>query len=219
MHPYWHKCKLKLKSKKIYLIRHGQTEYNRQGMVQGSGIDAPLNETGYQQATAFFKAYRDISFDKIYISTLQRTRQSVQSFLDLGIPHEKLSGLNEINWGEKEGMPFSQQDHDYYLKVTSAWENGQVDLGIAGGESPLEVSARQKAAMDHILTRAEEKTILICMHGRAMRILLCDLLNYHLRYMDTFPHSNLGLYTINFSGKRFSIEWTNDTRHLNGIKN
>ena len=207
-----------MKSKKIYLIRHGQTEYNRKGMVQGSGIDAPLNDTGYQQAAAFFKAYRDISFDKIYISTLQRTKQSVQPFLDLGISHERLSGLNEINWGEKEGMPFSQKDHDYYLQVTSAWENGQVDLGIAGGESPLEVNARQKVAMDHILTRTEEKTILICMHGRAMRILLCHLLNYHLRYMDTFPHNNLGLYTINYSGRRFSIEWTNDTRHLNGIK-
>ena len=218
MRPNRHKCKLKLKSKKIYLIRHGQTEYNKHGMVQGSGIDAPLNETGYRQATAFFKAYGDISFDKIYISTLQRTRQSVQSFLDLGIPYEKLSGLNEINWGEKEGMPISKEDHDYYLQVTSAWENGQVDLGIAGGESPVDVRNRQKVAMDHILTKTEEKTILICMHGRAMRILLCELLNYHLKHMDTFPHSNLGLYKINYSGNHFSIEWTNDTRHLNGFE-
>lgn len=187
-------------------------------MVQGSGIDAPLNETGYQQASAFFKAYKDISFDKIYISTLQRTRQSVQSFLDLGIPYEKLSGLNEINWGEKEGMLISQKDKDYYLKVTSAWEKGQVDLGISGGESPLDVQARQKVALDLILAKTEEQTILICMHGRAMRILLCGLLNYHLRHMDTFPHSNLGLYKITYSGDGFSIETTNDTTHLNGFK-
>ena len=216
--PNSHKCKSKLKSKKIYLIRHGQTEFNRRGMVQGSGIDAPLNETGYQQATAFFEAYKNVSFDKIYISTLQRTLQSVQSFLDLGIPHERLSGLNEINWGEKEGMPFSKEDQDYYLQVTSAWEKGQVNLGIEGGESPLDVQNRQKVALQHILTQTGEKTILICMHGRAIRILLCLLLNYHLKHMDTFPHSNLGLYKINYFNNRFSIEWTNDTRHLNGFK-
>lgn len=217
MRPNSHKCKLKLKSKKIYLIRHGQTDYNKRGVVQGSGIDAPLNETGYKQAEAFFNTYKDISFDKIYISTLQRTRQSVQSFLEKGIPHEALSGLNEINWGEKEGMPFTKEDHDYYLQVTSAWENGQVDLGIAGGESPVDVRDRQKVAIDHILNKTEEKTILICMHGRAIRILLCEMLNYHLKHMDTFPHSNLGLYKINYTGERFSIEWTNDTRHLNGF--
>ena len=207
-----------MKSKKIYLIRHGQTDFNKRGMVQGSGIDAPLNETGRQQANAFFKAYGDISFDKIYISTLQRTRQSVQPFLDLGIPHEKLGGLNEINWGEKEGMAISQEDHDYYLQMTAAWENGQVDLSIAGGESPLTVQNRQKVALEHILSNTEEKTVLICMHGRAIRILLCLLLNHHLKHMDTFPHSNLGLYKINYVGARFSVEWTNDTRHLNGIK-
>ena len=90
-------------TKKIYLTRHGQTDFNNQGIVQGSGVDSDLNETGKAQANALFKVYGHLKFDKVYISNLKRTQQSVQKFLDLNIPCEKLSGLNEISWGSREG--------------------------------------------------------------------------------------------------------------------
>ncbi|MFW5879460.1 MAG: histidine phosphatase family protein, partial [bacterium] len=61
--------------KTIYLIRHGQTDYNKKGIVQGSGIDASLNDLGRQQAEAFYDAYRNMPFDKIYISDLKRTKE------------------------------------------------------------------------------------------------------------------------------------------------
>ena len=61
--------------KDIYLIRHGETEYNRKGVVQGSGIDADLNELGQKQAEAFFAHYQDLPIDKIYTSALKRTHQ------------------------------------------------------------------------------------------------------------------------------------------------
>ena len=51
-------------TKTIYLIRHGETEFNRMGIVQGSGIDSDLNETGILQARAFFETYRHITFNK-----------------------------------------------------------------------------------------------------------------------------------------------------------
>lgn len=208
-----------MKSKKIYLVRHGQTDYNKKGIVQGSGIDAPLNEKGQQQASSFFQAYNHVAFDKIYISTLQRTQQSIQPFIDLGIPFEKLSGLNEIHWGEKEGKPFTKEDHDYYLSIIKGWENGQVELAIKGGESPVEVQNRQKQALQQILQNEDEQQILICMHGRAIRVFMCLLLNYHLKHMDIFPHNNLGLYKLNFTGYHFNVALTNDIDHLNGIAN
>ena len=70
------------------MIRHGETEYNRQGIVQGSGIDADLNETGRNQAEAFYQKYKDIPFDKVYTSALVRTHQTVEKFIEAGIPHE-----------------------------------------------------------------------------------------------------------------------------------
>jgi len=203
-----------LKSKKIFLVRHGQTDYNLKGVAQGSGIDAPINATGQQQANAFFKAYKNIPFDKIYTSVLQRSIQSVQSFIDLGIPHKKLIGLNEISWGNREGKSFVSGENHYKI-VTNAWKSGDLDASITEGESPLEVQKRQEIALTHILSQEKEDTILICMHGRAMRILLCLMLNYNLKHMDLFSHSNLGVYKINYNGNSFSIESANDVRHLN----
>ncbi|HCZ37344.1 MAG TPA: histidine phosphatase family protein, partial [Cytophagales bacterium] len=68
-------------TKKIYLIRHGQTDFNLKGIVQGSGVDSSLNAKGMAQAQAFFEMYKHIKFDKIYTSTLKRTRESVSGFI------------------------------------------------------------------------------------------------------------------------------------------
>ena len=203
-----------MKSKKIYLARHGQTDYNLKGIVQGSGIDADLNDRGRQQATAFFEAFKDVKFDKVYTSTLKRTKQSVKGFLEMGLPHEEWAGLNEISWGSREGTVITPEEDAYYHDVIKKWQNGETTLRIEGGESPQDVFNRQKPVLEHIIGQEDEKTILVCMHGRAMRVLLCQMLNYPLRCMDMFGHSNLCLYVINFTGSMFSIERFNDTHHL-----
>ncbi|QHL86072.1 histidine phosphatase family protein [Nibribacter ruber] len=200
--------------KKIYLIRHGQTDLNLQGIVQGSGVDSPLNETGRWQAEKFFQAYQHIKFDKVYTSVLQRAQQSVQGFLDLGLPHEAHAGLNEICWGWREGTKISPEEDAYYYEVLGRWQQGEIDLPIEGGESPVQVAERQKPVIDLILSRPEEETILICMHGRAMRVFLSQLLHYPLSQMDRFIHYNLCLYQLNFTGSMLWVEKFADVSHL-----
>lgn len=204
-------------SKKVYLVRHGQTDFNLRNIVQGSGVDTDLNATGRSQAEAFFAAYKDIPFDKVYTSVLKRSKQSVQKFIDLGIAHEALAGLNEISWGTKEGHRVTPEEDEYYHFMLSEWQKGNTHHRIEGGESPDDVVKRMKPAVDHILSNESEQTILICMHGRAIRILLCHLLNYPLRSMDMFEHRNLCLYLLNYNGSAFSIERYNDTKHLNNL--
>ena len=80
-----------------------------------------------------------------------------------------------------------------------------------------EVAKRMVPAVDHILGQPEQ-TVLICMHGRAIRILLCVLLNYPLRSMDIFEHENVCLYVLNYAGGIFTIERYNDTVHLQELK-
>lgn len=201
-------------TKKIYLVRHGQTELNRQGIVQGSGVDAPLNNEGVWQRDAFFCAYRHIPFDKVYTSALQRTVQSVQPFLDSGLPHQALPGLNEISWGIHEGKTISPEEDAYYHWMLRQWQSGRTDLKIEGGESPEDVAARQWPAWQQVLAQPLEKTILVCMHGRAMRILLTQILHYPLRAMDLFEHRNLGLYLLQGTGSMFRVERYNNTAHL-----
>jgi len=206
-----------LGSKKIYLIRHGQTDFNLRNIVQGSGVDSDLNDRGRAQAKAFFDNYKDIEFDKVYTSALKRSQESVQSFINLGIPHEALKGLNEISWGTKEGHPITPDEDEYYHYMLKQWQEGNTSLKIEAGESPDDVVRRMKPAVDHILLHENEKTILICMHGRAIRILLCILLNYPLKSMDMFEHQNLGLYLLNYSGTMFNVERYNDVTHLSSI--
>jgi broad specificity phosphatase PhoE len=204
----------KLSSKKIYLIRHGQTDFNLQNIVQGSGVDTDLNEKGRGQALSFYSHYKDIPFDKIYTSTLKRSQQSVQGFIDLGIPHETLSGLNEISWGNKEGHKITPEEDEYYHYMLKQWQLGNTTLRIDKGESPDDVVVRMKPALDHIMSHPDEKTVLICMHGRAIRILLCMMLGYPLKSMDMFEHENLCLYLLNSTDSMFTVERYNDTTHL-----
>jgi probable phosphoglycerate mutase len=207
-----------LSSKKIYIIRHGQTNFNLQGIVQGSGVDSSLNELGQQQAAAFFQKYKDIPFDKVYTSSLKRSMESVKGFLELGIPHEQHAGLNEINWGTREGTRITPEEDAYYHGILQTWCEGNTAVCIEGGESPDLVAERQKPFVDLMLSRPEEKTVLICMHGRAMRILLSQLLHYPLRCMDQFEHLNLCMYQLDFTGTMFVVKKYCDVAHLKEVQ-
>jgi len=197
-----------LTNKKLYIIRHGETAYNKLGIVQGSGIDAPLNETGKKQALLFYERNKYIGFDKIYTSTLLRAQQSVTHFLNDGIPHIAHSGLNEISWGEKEGHEMVSDKDSYYKELLKQWQSGNLSFRIKGGESPLDVAERQKIALQTILADSAS-TILICMHGRAMRILLSGMLNTPLHKMDNYHHSNLCMYVLTWDSTKFILEKAN----------
>lgn len=200
--------------KKIYLVRHGQTDFNLRGVVQGSGIDAPINETGRAQAKAFFEAYQNITFDQVYHTALIRTRQSIESFISKGIPTTALPELNEISWGDYEGTPMTPEEGEYYKHMLHQWQMGNLDYAIAGGESPNVVAERMRKGIQKILDGPGE-TILVCMHGRAMRIFLSLIFNYDLRYMDQFEHSNLCLYLLEqLSDGTFVLRKGNDREHL-----
>lgn len=201
-------------TKELYIVRHGQTELNRLGIVQGRGMDTDLNDEGRRQAQQFFEAYKDVAFDKIYVSSLKRTQQSIQPFIDLGIPFEKLSGLDELAWGIHEGQPATPENKGAFLQLMRDWIDGRLDSKFEGGESPNEVKDRQLEAMEVIMSHPEEKTVLICMHGRAMRLLLCLLTERPLNEMDTFPHQNLVLYKLNYNGSKFEIVEFNNAAHL-----
>ncbi|GAB4124066.1 MAG: histidine phosphatase family protein [Raineya sp.] len=199
--------------KNLYLIRHGETEYNRLGMVQGRGVDADLNETGLRQAKYFFEHYQHLPIEKVFFSTLKRTQQSVQHFLHKGIPYERHEGLDEISWGIHEGKPFDKQAHQEYVQCTKQWRLGNTQLALPQGENPEEVMKRQKDFTE-ILLQSPEKNILICSHGRAMRILLAWWLSYPLSQMDIFQHQNLSLYHLQHTGSMFRLIKYNDRKHL-----
>jgi probable phosphoglycerate mutase len=200
--------------KTLYIVRHGQTDLNKQGIVQGRGRDTDLNDEGRRQADLFYNAYKNIVFDKIYISALKRTQQSIQQFIDLGIPYEKLSGLDELAWGIFEGQPNTPETKAAFLQIMRDWVSGKLDTKFENGESPNEVKLRQLEALRIIMSHTEEENVLICMHGRAMRLFLCLLTGKPLTEMDNYPHQNLVLYKVAFDGEKFEIIDFNNSEHL-----
>ena len=203
-----------MRPRTIFLLRHGQTDFNVQGIVQGSGVDSSLNGTGRRQAADFFAAYGHVPFAKVYTSALRRTQESVQQFLEAGRPHEAHAALNEISWGVREGTRIDMEEDAEYREVLAGWSAGRIDMRLEGGESPEEVAARQRPFIDLLKARHDEETVLICMHGRAMRVLLCQLLNYPLHCMAGFEHSNLCLYKLTFTGTVFTVKNFLDVSHL-----
>ena len=177
-------------------------------------MNTDLNDEGRRQAHLFYDAYKDVPFDKIYISCLKRTQQSIQPFIDKGIPFEKLCGLDELGWGIHEGEPGTPENREAFLQIMRSWVEGNLDAKFEGGESPNEVKVRQLEALDIIMSHPDEKTVLICMHGRALRLFLCLLTKKPLTEMDTFPHQNLVLYKVEYNGSSFEITGFNNAAHL-----
>lgn len=186
--------------------------------MQGSGVDASLNERGRAQARAFFEAYKHIPFDRVYTSLLKRSQESVRDFIEQGTPMEAMAALNEISWGSREGQQITPEEDAYYHGMLKQWQDGNTSLPIEGGESPALVAARQQAFIDRLRERPSDRNLLVCMHGRAMRILLCQLLHYPLRSMDLFEHENLCLYLLHYNGEHFTVEKHNDTTHVQSLK-
>jgi len=199
--------------KELWIIRHGETDLNKQGIVQGRAVNPPLNDLGKKQAALFFNKYQNENFEIIYTSSLLRSQESVKSFIEKRIPWEAHEELDEISWGIFEGKPATHNFKMEYRKLLEDWESGKLDASAEAGESPNEVSERQKKFIRYLLSKSEEK-ILICMHGRAMRIFLPTLLNQDLRMMEEYPHHNLTLYKLIFDGNHFAIELFNNMDHL-----
>ena len=215
--PELGKNRTKLMIKKIYLTRHGQTNFNRQGIVQGRGVDSDLNDTGRAQADAFYQNFKNVPFDKLYISSLKRTQQSMNSFIDSGLAYEALPELDEISWGVHEGAEVNQEQHAYYFDMITRWQNGETHKAIEGGESPEDLAKRLKSGLEYILAKKNEPNVLICMHGRAMRLMLAIMLNYPLSGMDYFLHNNLCLYELTYTGSSFVLDRYNDVSHLKNL--
>lgn len=202
--------------RELYLIRHGETDYNRMRIVQGRGVDTSLNDKGRIQAKAFYQAYRHVSFDRVITSTQQRTHQSVSPFLDEGLPWEKYTELDEIDWGIHEGQPSTKEMREEYRRIVAAWQSGDYRQQLPGGESAWDMQQRQLRFIQR-LPEIDGQRLLICSHGRAMRSLLCLLLNRPLKEMDQFPHANLTLYHLRQNGAGFEVVKAHDTAHLHDL--
>lgn len=175
----------------VYLARHGQTDGNLKGIAQG-WTDTPLNETGRQHAAALAERLRGVRLDAIYSSTLQRSRTTAEA-VAAGRPMDvqSLSGLREVGLGRFENVALT----DPIMKTRPTGEN----RGPDDGESPSQVTARVREAIEQIRKAHASGTILIVGHAGAnayvMRTLL-DKTPEEMAKMGRYVQDNDELYMI-----------------------
>ena len=195
---------------KLYIIRHAETEYNKKGIIQGSEVDSDINDVGESQANSFYEYYKNINFDKIYVSDLKRTFQTIRRFTENGLSYEKLKEFNEISWGINQGKSDDLED---YARLIDTWLAGNLDNKFEEGESPNEMSVRLVKGFNKVLDD-DHDTVLLCIHGRALRILLSKIIDNDLTKMDKYVHSNTGLYILEFKNGKYEILGRNLRNHL-----
>ena len=120
---------------KVYLVRHGQTEWNKKLTVRGR-IDSPLNEDGHREAEAIAEALKDKNIDAIYTSPLMRsieTAQPTAKFFHLDIvPAE---GFIDISYGDWEGLTFNEVKEK--IEMIEEWGVKKMIIVVRGGPTGL----------------------------------------------------------------------------------
>jgi len=175
-------------AKRIIFCRHAETAPNASFQLQGSGLDEYLNNKGLGQAEALaerLSTQEDIGV--IITSNLKRAVQTSEIIADAYPKPLKIiqePQLREISWGVWEGMVCPDLE-----SLIDTWQSGDFTACAPGGETPLEVRERVLPIIYSLLKRPE-KTILVVVHGRLLRILLSSILYGNLYHMQSFNHRN-----------------------------
>ena len=205
---------------KLILIRHGETEWVRQGLYQGS-TDVPLNRRGFAQARAIALAIKKEKPIAVYSSKLTRARETaklVARFSRKQLVEDKR--LNEISFGDWEG-----QSHEririQFPKASSKWYR-QVSWSSQppGGESLTSVKKRIAEFLDDLLKKYSDHTgtCFVVTHGGPIRMFLIYLLklNPQIFWSIRIDVASVTMMTIDTYRKELAL--LNSQAHLNGFK-
>ncbi len=161
---------------RLYLARHGETEWNALGRLQGA-TDIPLDASGRAQAEALGESLRGERIVSVTTSDLSRARQTGElagAALGLTVPPFIDHELRERSFGIFEGLTRDQLEADH----TEAWR-AWLASGVVptGGEAQPDIVARMKRGIARCFARSVETNgpMLIVSHGAAMRLFLSEL--------------------------------------------
>lgn len=161
----------------IYFVRHGQTEFNLEGRIQGGHIDSPLTAIGIEGAKAAGRRLSDITFDRVYSSPLKRAKDTALIIMEENRGTEKThlieeSDFRELGFGEWEGQLIQEmigkEQFDYLKNQPEKYDPSQT-----GGETYQELVKRSNQALQKCLDRnSKAETILIVSHGITLTTLI-----------------------------------------------
>lgn len=201
---------------KVYLVRHGQTDWNNEFRLQGSK-DIELNKTGIEQAEKVGARLANSNIKKIYSSNLKRalkTAEVINKYINTDIIIKE--DIQEMNLGEWEGKRWGDIQIEYaeYLK---RWFEHIDRCPSPGGESYNDLKKRAFSVMNEIVkNELEAEEVLIVSHGAVIKTILCSILNLDLKNRGNFEIHNGSLSVVEYSIEKgvFRVLSINDVSHF-----
>ncbi len=182
----------------IYIVRHGETDWNIGSRMQGH-TDIPLNSKGKQQAKEIASHLKKINLDIIYASPLSRAYETAMIINSHhNAPIIKDNALRERQFGELEGKTYEEVNKFHPALIFSETWN-YPDYHPPGGESVNDIKKRVSEFTKKILKKYTGKSILLVSHGVALRILVGAFLNTSPEQLEGLRMKNASLTIIEIS--------------------
>jgi len=201
-----------MKKRRIYLIRHGETEFNRLGIFRGR-YEVDLNEVGRQQASQIGKALEGAGIEFLVTSPLTRAVETAEIIASaLGIDYFKDEAFNNIALGEWQGVP-KQKIKDEYPDLWHLWTTEPEKLAIPGGETVEDVRRRSFAGLKRIL---EDRmgTFAVVTHRSVIKALAAAMLDVNPPYFWKFYIDNAAFSVFEVTAAGYTLISWNNNAHL-----
>ncbi|MCP9928132.1 histidine phosphatase family protein [Cyanobium sp. CH-040] len=206
---------------RLLLVRHGETDWNRQGRFQGQ-IDIPLNANGLAQAEAAGSFLASASIHRAYTSSMARPRQTAEVILAAhpGVPLTATRGLVEIGHGLWEGR-LEREIAESWPQLLADWKRAPHTVEMPEGETIHEVWSRSLNTWSTIAASLDDQeTALVVAHDAVNKTILCDLLGLTPADIWTIKQGNGGVTVVDYpqgAGGIPVVAAMNLTSHLGGV--
>ncbi len=200
----------------VYLIRHGETEFNKAGRVQG-WTESPLSDLGREQARRVGERLRGVKFDIVVSSPSGRAVETANIAVENRAPIHVRDGIREINLGVWEGRSAAELRKAYPEDV-ALWFDRPSDLRIEGGETIRRFRSRVTGAMNDIQNEFDDKSIAVFAHGGMICAWLTRLLGMKLDDIWRFKIRNGSFTRVLFPANKPRIDLLGDVNHLDGAE-
>lgn len=195
---------------KLILVRHGVTICNESGALSGI-TDSVLSEKGKLQANRIADYLKSENIDKIYTTPFSRTKETIKKLAEIkNIQIKETNQLNEINFGDFEGLSFKIIEQKYFQEVEKMIKEG-FEYRYPNGESLKNTFIRVKNEMKKIINDNDDSTVLICSHGGTIRNIISYLLCDDYKYHWNFKIDNGSITEIEVDNNFVVINKMNDT--------
>jgi len=199
--------------KLIYLVRHAETDWNKEKRYQG-GKDIPLSNTGIEQARQLARQLKKVKFDVVYSSPLQRASQTAELLLRDNSPPIILEpAFQEISHGLWEGLRVDEI-MERFPQEFRLWKEKPHQVKMPQGESLHDLWQRVIPRFLELVTQAQGERILIIGHGGVNRVILMYCLKMELKDYWKLIQNSTCVNLIEMTSKGFQVKIINDLSHL-----